>query len=812
MKIEKLNLISFGKFKNKEINLSPNINIIYGLNESGKTTIHNFIEGIFYGFLRPYVTRALYKDEHAKYNPWYSSEYKGSLTLEKDKNKYIIERNFKKGEEYTRVLIKETGENIIDSIDTGNGGRIDQPGNYFFGFNDVVYDNTVSIKQLGVKTEQDLAKELKDKLANLTTSLDDDISVKKAVDYLDEKLKEIGSERAYTTPYGKSIVDLKKLEEEYRNLSFKKEEYLEFIKKEDEINKLIEKEDKNLSISENLKNNIIYRNKKILLEEIKNGYEEVETLENEIKKLEEFKDFSINDYSLVLEISSENKQLEERINEHKLEYKSLLKKIKELEYISIQKALDNEDIENDFYKYEELEEKLENLRKETYKSDERFLKLDLKDNETKLKNYKIIISFLIGITFFSISMYFFAKEKIQLSFNIVTLPIIFILGSKYRKSQKAIIRTKDYITEFKRNNEQIELEIATCNKEKDDILQKYNTDSYIEFKKIYDEFIYKNIQKDEYNKNKEYYLEREIKLKNKIIDLESKRDINKLNINKIYEKNSSSSLEELKDSIGKKKKYDDISREIKSKLTILDRMLEGKSYKDLELELVDIKEKININIGNVTLDLKTIHEKINVEKEKLNNLKIEKITVKEKINLLEESIQRLRTVEEEIERKKEKILKYEEKLKSINLAKNTIISISKNIHRDYAPEINSTVGSMMEKITNGKYSEILIDDNLEIKVKDPLSKESINIDSLSGGTIDQLYFSLRYGIIKQAEELETPLILDDCFIQYDDNRIKEILKFLDKESKSRQIILFTCQKREVEILDGLGVKYNLVSL
>jgi uncharacterized protein YhaN len=57
-----------------------------------------------------------------------------------------------------------------------------------------------------------------------------------------------------------------------------------------------------------------------------------------------------------------------------------------------------------------------------------------------------------------------------------------------------------------------------------------------------------------------------------------------------------------------------------------------------------------------------------------------------------------------------------------------------------------------------------------------------------------------------------PLILDDCFIQYDDIRLENILRFLEDTSKDRQIILFTCQKREMELLDKMGTDYNLIRL
>ena len=50
MIIKELNLIGFGKFNNKIITLEDGINIIYGENEAGKSTIQNFIKIWLYGF------------------------------------------------------------------------------------------------------------------------------------------------------------------------------------------------------------------------------------------------------------------------------------------------------------------------------------------------------------------------------------------------------------------------------------------------------------------------------------------------------------------------------------------------------------------------------------------------------------------------------------------------------------------------------------------------------------------------------------------------------------------------------------------
>ena len=211
MKINRLDLRAFGKFNKKVLELKENINIIYGENESGKTTIHNFIDGIFYGFLRPNVRSVRYLDEHELYKPWNSNNYRGSISLTYKDIDYLIEREFTKGNENTIVYRESTGEDVSQSIEAGMRTRILQPGYHFFGFNSSVFRNTISVRQLKTKTENELSKEIKEKLINASHSLDEKISVKEAIKSLDKDLKDIGSERAPTSRYGRTKSRIEKL-------------------------------------------------------------------------------------------------------------------------------------------------------------------------------------------------------------------------------------------------------------------------------------------------------------------------------------------------------------------------------------------------------------------------------------------------------------------------------------------------------------------------------------------------------------------------------------------------------------------------
>lgn len=112
----------------------------------------------------------------------------------------------------------------------------------------------------------------------------------------------------------------------------------------------------------------------------------------------------------------------------------------------------------------------------------------------------------------------------------------------------------------------------------------------------------------------------------------------------------------------------------------------------------------------------------------------------------------------------------------------------------------------MAQITDGKYEKILIDENLHMELW--TGERKIPITRVSRGTIEQVYFSLRMAAASVLHVEEMPLILDDTFVFYDDRRLEYMLQWLVKTGK--QVLLFTCQKREQEILEMLGASYHKI--
>ena len=135
----------------------------------------------------------------------------------------------------------------------------------------------------------------------------------------------------------------------------------------------------------------------------------------------------------------------------------------------------------------------------------------------------------------------------------------------------------------------------------------------------------------------------------------------------------------------------------------------------------------------------------------------------------------------------------------------------KEMKEQITPKFTDELSKTIENISSKKYSKVRINTNGEIIVENS-SGEYINAESLSLGTIDQLYLSLRIAAIKEITEENMPIILDEAFVYYDDKRLENILKYLEQNYKDKQIIIFSCSKREKNILDRENICYNFVEL
>ncbi len=183
-------------------------------------------------------------------------------------------------------------------------------------------------------------------------------------------------------------------------------------------------------------------------------------------------------------------------------------------------------------------------------------------------------------------------------------------------------------------------------------------------------------------------------------------------------------------------------------------------------------------------------EDINQRLELLESLNLEEEYI-EAVKGIKQPEKSLKELNEALEIKKQKLAKMENYLKSLLIAKECIEETSNDIRKNFIPLLNKEASEILKKLTGEKYYKAYIQKDYNMM----LEYEKINrsCDSLSSGTIDQAYLSLRIALSKLlSRETNLPLILDDVLVRYDEERLKYTLKFLKEYSKNHQVILFTC--------------------
>lgn len=208
MRFLDLYIKGFGKFHDTFISFEDGLNLVYGQNEAGKSTIHTFIRGMLFGIERQ-RGRAAKNDLYSRYEPWEnSSTYEGQLRLLSEGTIYRFERRFQKNKKEFIVINETIGKEVEPSK-----ALIDE---ILCGLSETAYNNTISIGQLKSATEDGMITELKNYIANMNTSGNMALNISKATSYLKNQKRKFESQlmpeaaRTYTSLLG----EIKNLEQE----------------------------------------------------------------------------------------------------------------------------------------------------------------------------------------------------------------------------------------------------------------------------------------------------------------------------------------------------------------------------------------------------------------------------------------------------------------------------------------------------------------------------------------------------------------------------------------------------------------------
>ena len=204
MFIKTLSLRAFGKFKDTKVELKPGLNLVYGTNEAGKTTVQTFIQGMFFGFYKPYRKKKTYSEEYQKYMPWNQFDYSGALTYQINGQEIRLERNFLRAKDSLFIYDNTTGKIINDQFKYDGVIRQHLPlGN--LGMTAVIYNHTVNMRQSDQDYDGSSQDEIRDSYLEMHNASGIEINFKGLIRRLEEKKNLIGRSSQSKSRIGAAI-------------------------------------------------------------------------------------------------------------------------------------------------------------------------------------------------------------------------------------------------------------------------------------------------------------------------------------------------------------------------------------------------------------------------------------------------------------------------------------------------------------------------------------------------------------------------------------------------------------------------------
>lgn len=885
MYFRKLDIKGFGKIRDLSLDLTKGLNIIYGNNEAGKTTIQSFIKAVLFGLRGGRTGKDGSLPPAKRFKPWNINDFSGYLEYELENGEV-----YRAGRNFSNNSVK-----ILDSMfnDISQSFETTKDKSFLFaekqlGIDETCFEKTFFIKQMETRIGEDGSRELLNRILNVSSTGFEDVSYKKALEALKQAQKNfVGTDKTSTRPIDKLRIRLKELKELQKELTQKRSALFHL---EQELGDLFKEKDLLENETSILQKAIQYVELSLGIEKersIKNELlkiqQQIEVCEKELREISEkmeasaetreqiaaFSSFSEDDISL---INSQYHQIQNCISEVKrldLEISRKTKAIRELEdWIMPLNGMAGlrEGTEEKIFN---LKKDIERLKGEYEKSCVNFLKEKIQETQAGnrlLKSGMLIISALTVLLYVIGFFIFPAAKTIGAAALLTDIPLVYLLLKKKKRL--------DELQKEKKEASAIRYslleEVTGKQRELEEILKSAGVQSIEEFvrvKALYDDKVksltslnnelscqeterLSNLQKLSALKN----AASEKLIASGIIEMDQFDAISdseeQSGIKEEYVKNFAAGVSKYKELEPEISYYLKRSSDINSQINILYTRAEELCKKEITSkdivsnEIASIEEKVSLQEQGAKENLRELLELCRVQqrrneylhvltngpinqglckkledefdtvKLKLNNIQLK---IRENETLLKASAEdeKLQVTEEEIEELEEKRDELEDIDASLKIAIDVLIEAGMEFQKDFAPVLNSSMSGIVRKITGGRYQDLRADDRLALKILVPETGDIVASSLLSGGTIDQLYLALRismaYLLLSKGESL--PFIMDEVFAQYDDDRTMLALEYLKELSEKRQILFFTCKKREIEMAGEIcGNSLNLITL
>lgn len=916
LEITRLELVGFGKFRERTIDLTSGLNLIEGPNEAGKSTIQSFITGMFYGFFQPGTKRRSYTPHRDKYRPWDQGSYRGVLVCKNEERSWRIERCFDKDNETVNVYDDQTGDDLTLDFPYNPVTRQPQVGEKLLGLSKTAFNNTANIAQMtcaSVSREADFSAEVNDKLLSVMKTADASLSLSAVIHELDSRIEQIGSPKKSKTPYGQACQLKKELEEELEESGKNQKDYQQLCT---QIDRLAEQTAQLQKEKELLETQI----RQSAAKELGGRYLKAQNLRTRIERIEkEYEKYAIYQSVDLQEIDQTQKrmaakaQINRTMEKYRRASQEVEHRIQELNtlYRTLEVSEASEEVleqfESVYERYltlgqmgQEIKEMMIRQRNIAFHRsrlnpmDEAKLREDIqtwrqlqqqkqeKENASHKVPMPAIVLLVLGVLLILGGglCAILKEELLAVGIGCATVGVLLVLSGGVfwmlrRKNTAAHALEKiesmqqDILRAYQLSDEEQDKTAATALDTEQAVLQLEEMLGRIQV----------NNYKIEQFEQQEQQIEQEIAAKQSVADnlreqicryltqltgreippeelaadkvpFKSLREsvnqarrlrteMQRLTLQQQQtqqeEENCRMQIEQINRSIQQvvaaceaagakdaedlerckqgKRRWDEISMELKMQKELLAQTLGRYSFEEIE---ENIKNQRAVGEGDISADRQQIHQQLQGVNEQLAELARQTAELEGLRKGREESHRPIGQIQAQIADVEESCQNFQFELDALQLAKQKLLSLSGQLHRDFAPQLNARISKALERITGSRYTRAVIDQTLGIRLEDRQTHQLVEVSALSNGMADLVYLVMRLELLELlcsqgGERVQVPIILDDSFTQLDDERTARLLGYL-LEQPSVQILLFSCHRRERAMLEQAKIPYHLVSL
>jgi len=870
VQILSLEIKGFGNLGQRELRLDPGLNLFFGPNEAGKSTLQTAILALLYGFYSSNRAKRGEREEQERHRPWKGGPYWGRLRYRLREGMEVeVTRDFSTWELSTSLRDPLTGRDLTHRFKVGRHGNIPFAQEHL-GMGREVFEASAFVHQAQVRGVRD-AEHIIDQVTSLLDTGSLNMTAQKAIENLQEKLSEIGGERARKA---RLPLLLKRL----HNLQLEREELEEARRSLSQDVEKRERTEEELTV---LKGKIeraeyllaLQRREEIAarLSSLREATERIKQLEREARPYKPYAQFPLHlketflrHQQDLLNQGEKVKELEEKLAGERGELRRLEESLKGYQGIA---DLDLERLQRLEVRWEMLdqrwregEEKLVLMREGIPGDEDALAHLDHQEMEG-IKPLEDDLNRLagelggttwrwlaLGLAVISLSGGLFSLLPLRwgscgfLLFSglwlWLQLRMHHLRGKVERlrrelrerltpygvQSYQELLEVKERIRSYLSRAQALAQEKREREEEGKKLLAMLSKMGITELTTQALTLSEEKVRAYLIQRGKREEVKRRIEeLERSLAQARAKEETTRISLReilsqgKVGEEEWERGIAAFRQGLERRERWEEINYQREKEEAKLKGILSLKSQGQLEEELKELNlQALELEGRNPQLKgipphgkpskIQSLHQELQAQREELEK-ELERL--KERIEGRLKGHRPLSEIEEELAQVEGEVESLRRFRRCLQKAKETIEEISTSYHRDLVPRLNQAVSQGIKRITQGRYQEVMVDpQNLRLRLRVPERREPTPAEDLSLGTQEQLYLLLRLAIVQllSAEGERIPLILDDPFVHFDQARLKAVLHLLAELAEQDQILLFTKDEFIVDWLRERGGK------